>query len=326
ARARLRRGRGRARGRGVPAGGGGPGQRRHPAGTGRQRGRGGLAAGDRAPVGPAGVPGRVPAGAATGRHAAGHHAEPADVHAAEPADEPVPLPGARPGRAGHAAGGGRLRDHPAARGGGRGPDDRLRARRGQPRRLSRPRRGGGPADTVSGPEGTFCLVLHTHLPWVAHAGAWRRVFTLLDRLAAEGARDVLTLGVTPVLAAMLDDPYCLRELHTWTGSWQLRAVEAAPRLPELAGYEFRAATECLADLEDRWLTGGLSSVLRPLVDAGVVELLGGPATHPFQPLLMERFADAQLSTGLADARLRWGRPVTGIWAPECGYAPGMEHF
>ena len=139
---------------------------------------------------------------------------------------------------------------------------------------------------MSGPEGTFCLVLHTHLPWVAHAGAWpvgeewlhqaftgswRRVFTLLDRLAAEGARDVLTLGVTPVLAAMLDDPYCLRELHTWTGSWQLRAVEAAPRLPELAGYEFRAATECLADLEDRWLTGGLSSVLRPLVDAGVVE-------------------------------------------------------
>ena len=22
------------------------------------------------------------------------------------------------------------------------------------------------------PAGTFCLVLHTHLPWVAHAGAW----------------------------------------------------------------------------------------------------------------------------------------------------------
>ena len=63
---------------------------------------------------------------------------------------------------------------------------------------------------------------------------------LLDRLAAEGARDVLTLGVTPVLAAMLDDPYCLRELHTWAGNWQLRAVEAAARLPELAGYEFRA--------------------------------------------------------------------------------------
>ena len=192
---------------------------------------------------------------------------------------------------------------------------------------------------TAAPVGTFCLVLHTHLPWVAHAGAWpvgeewlhqaftgswRRVFALLDRLAAEGARDVLTLGVTPVLAAMLDDPYCLRELHTWAGNWQLRAEEAAPRLPAQAGYEFRAATECLADLESRWLTGGLSSVLRPLVDSGVVELLGGPATHPFLPLLDRRVAAGALAIGLDDARLRLGRAPAGIWVPECGHAPGQE--
>jgi 1,4-alpha-glucan branching enzyme len=194
---------------------------------------------------------------------------------------------------------------------------------------------------MSEPEGTFCLVLHTHLPWVAHAGtwpvgeewlhqaftgSWRRVLALLGRLAAEGARDVLTLGVTPVLAAMLDDPYCLRELHTWAGGWQLRAVEAAPRLPELAAYEFRAATDCLADLEDRWLTGGLSAVLRPLVDAGVVELLGGPATHPFLPLLEPRVAAGALAVGLDDARLRLGRAPAGIWVPECGHAPGQEEL
>jgi 1,4-alpha-glucan branching enzyme len=189
------------------------------------------------------------------------------------------------------------------------------------------------------PEGTFCLVLHTHLPWVAHAGAWpvgeewlhqaftgswRRVLALLDTMAAEGARDVLTLGVTPVLAAMLDDPYCLRELHTWAGIWQLRAVEAQPRLPELARYEFRAATDCLADLEARWLAGGLSAVLRPLVDAGVVELLGGPATHPFLPLLDRRVAAGALAVGLADAALRLGTRPEGIWLPECGHSPGQE--
>jgi 1,4-alpha-glucan branching enzyme len=191
------------------------------------------------------------------------------------------------------------------------------------------------------PEGTFCLVLHTHLPWVAHAGAWpvgeewlhqaftgswRRVLALLDTLAAEGARDLLTLGVTPVLAAMLDDPYCLRELHTWAGGWQLRAVEAAPRLPELARYEFRAATACLADLEARWLTGGLSAVLRPLVDAGVVELLGGPATHPFLPLLERRVAAGALAVGLDDATLRLGGRPEGIWVPECGHTPGQEEL
>ena len=193
--------------------------------------------------------------------------------------------------------------------------------------------------------GTCCVVLHTHLPWVAHAGAWpvgeewlhqaftgswRRVLALLDRLAEAGAREVLTLGVTPVVAAMLDDPYCLRELHTWAGGWQLRAEGLAarqePHLRELAAYEFRAATRCLADLEDRWLTGGLSAVLRPLADAGVVELLGGPATHPFLPLLDPRVATAQLAVGLDDARVRLGSAPAGIWAPECGYAPGLERL
>src|SRR5674536_298211 len=98
---------------------------------------------------------------------------------------------------------------------------------------------------------------------------------------------------TPVLAAMLDDPYCLRELHAWLGGWQLRAEELAGRreahLGALAGAEFRTATAALADFESRWRHGG-SPVLRRLVDAGVVELLGGPATHPFQPLLDPRVA------------------------------------
>ncbi len=193
------------------------------------------------------------------------------------------------------------------------------------------------------PIGTFCLVLHTHLPWVAHngtwpvgeewlhqafTGSWRRVLTMLDGLAGHGYTDVLTLGVTPVVAAMMDDPYCLQQIHGWAGRWQLRAAELAQRsdFAELARWEFREASACLADLEARWRTGGLSAVLRPLVDGGVIELLSGPATHPFLPLLTERFAAAQLRTGLTDARLRIGRQVSGIWAPECGYAPGMADF
>lgn len=191
--------------------------------------------------------------------------------------------------------------------------------------------------------GRFSLVLHTHLPWVAHqgtwpvgeewlhqafTGSWRRVLRVLETLGEHGYRDVATLGITPVVAAMLDDPYCLSELHSWAGRWQLRAEELAtrPELRALAEHERREALACLADLEQRWLTGGLSAVLRPLVSTGVVELLSGPATHPFQPLLTERFAAAQLSTGLADAQLRFGDRPSGIWAPECGYAPGMEDF
>jgi 1,4-alpha-glucan branching enzyme len=196
--------------------------------------------------------------------------------------------------------------------------------------------------TPRAPVGTFALVLHTHLPWLPHAGtwpvgeewlhqaftgSWRRLVVLLEELAAEGRRDVLTLGITPTVAAMLDDPYCLRELHTWAGYWQLRAELLAgrsePHLRTLATHEFHEATACLEDLESRWLRGG-SAVLRPLVDSGTVELLGGPATHPFQPLLDDRVQRFALRTGLDDARLRFGAAPAGIWAPECGYTPGLE--
>jgi len=195
------------------------------------------------------------------------------------------------------------------------------------------------------PIGSFCLVLHSHLPWLAHHGSWPvgeewlyqawahsylPVLDMLDRFADEGRTDVLTLGVTPVLAAQLDDPYALRALHDWLGNWRLRAEYAAgrwrggdPLLCDVASAEFRAASRAIEAFETRW-RHGFSPVLRPLLDAGVLELLGGPATHPFQPLLRPELRDFALRLGLDDTRLRTGLRPAGIWAPECGYAPGME--
>ena len=194
------------------------------------------------------------------------------------------------------------------------------------------------ADARGGPVGTFCLVLHSHLPWLAHHGRWPvgeewlyqswahaylPVLDVVRRLAVEGRRDLLTLGVTPVLAAQLDDPHCLRGAHAWLGGWLLRAHSAAPRLPALAAHEHRSATAALATFETHWRHGA-SPLLRALADADAVELLGGPATHPFGPLLLPEVRAFALDTGLADAALRLGARPTGIWAPECGYAPGME--
>jgi 1,4-alpha-glucan branching enzyme len=181
--------------------------------------------------------------------------------------------------------------------------------------------------------GTFCLVLHSHLPWVAHHGrwpvgeewlyqAWAQSYlplaATLRELAAEGREELLTLGVTPVLAAQLDDPHCLSGAHAWLETWRLRAHEAAPRLPDLAADEHGRATAALTEFETHWRHGA-SPVLRALP----VELLGGPATHPFGPLLDPRVRTFGLRAGLADARLRHGARPAGIWAPECGYRPGM---
>ena len=192
------------------------------------------------------------------------------------------------------------------------------------------------------PVGTFCLVLHTHLPWLAHHGAWPvgeewlhqawatsylPVVEVLERLAAEGRTDQLTLGVTPVVHAQLDDPWFGREFHTWLGFWATRAEGLAthrdPALRATGHREYAAAQRALDAFGSRW-SAGLSPVLRPLVDSGTVELLGGPATHPFQPLLDRSWQRFALRTGLDDAVLRTGHRPEGIWAPECGYRPGIE--
>ncbi len=188
---------------------------------------------------------------------------------------------------------------------------------------------------MSEPVGTFCLVLHSHLPWLAHHGRWPvgeewlyqawahsylPVAQVLRRLAAEGRTDLLTLGVTPVLAAQLDDPHTLRGMHDWLGDWQLRAAQAGPAL---GAHEHRAAAAALADFARSWRHGG-SPVLRELSGSGAVELLGGPLAHPFAPLLDPRLRAFSLEQGLADAHTRWGTRPQGIWAPECAYAPGME--
>jgi 1,4-alpha-glucan branching enzyme len=192
---------------------------------------------------------------------------------------------------------------------------------------------------VTEPVGTFCVVLHSHLPWLAHHGRWPvgeewlyqswahaylPVLDVVRRLADEGRTELLTLGVTPVLAAQLDDPHCLHGLHAWLGGWQLRAHGAAPRLPDVAAYEHRRACAALELFERDWRHGA-SPVLRGLADAGALEPLGGPATHPFGPLLQPVVRAFALEVGLTDATIRLGTRPAGIWAPECGYAPGMEH-
>lgn len=195
---------------------------------------------------------------------------------------------------------------------------------------------------TSGSVGTLTLVLHAHLPWVAHhgtwpvgeewlhqawAGSWAPLLAALERLGEEGARDLLSLGVTPVLAAQLDDPWCVGEHERWLGLWRLRAEGLAARrdpvLADVAAEQFAAASSALDRHASAWASGA-SPLLRRLADAGVVEVLGGPLTHPVLPLLDPDVAALALTAGLDDAAVRLGHRPRGIWLPECAHAPELE--
>ncbi|MCC5947913.1 MAG: DUF1957 domain-containing protein, partial [Nitriliruptoraceae bacterium] len=191
--------------------------------------------------------------------------------------------------------------------------------------------------------GEVALVLHTHLPYLKHHGvwpvgeewlfqawaaSWLPVTRMLERLAADGHRQVLTLGITPMVAHQVGDARLARDLGTWIGGQVWRSEEQRwhthlPReiraLSSFFWRRFARIGEYHAEVQQR---GGLLAVWRELEERGVIELLGGPATHPYLPLQPDpALIDAQLEVGLT-AHERWaGRRPSGLWAPEMGYRP-----
>jgi 1,4-alpha-glucan branching enzyme len=199
---------------------------------------------------------------------------------------------------------------------------------------------------VSRDPGEVALVLHTHLPYVANhgvwpvgeewlfqvwGGSWLPVTGLLQRLADEGHRDVLTLGVTPMVAHQVADPRLARDLGTWLGGQMWRSEEQrwhdwmGPEVQALAPFHWRTFADLLALHEAVQAQGGLLAVWADLADRGVIELLGGPATHPYLPLQTDpALVDAQLAVGLAHHASWAGAAPTGLWPPELGYRPAGQ--
>jgi 1,4-alpha-glucan branching enzyme len=192
---------------------------------------------------------------------------------------------------------------------------------------------GVPADTT----GRIAFVLHSHLPWVLGHGGWPvgeewlyqafahsylPLFQTLARLGEKGFRNIASLGITPILAAQLDDPRALSGCDSWLHNWQLRALDL-PKNHPLRGYELDQAQSTLENFR-RHFSRGASPRIRSLIDARVVEFLGGPATHPFTPGLNPNIAEMALRVGLDDAARRYGTSPKGIWVPECAYCLGQE--
>ncbi len=188
-------------------------------------------------------------------------------------------------------------------------------------------------------------MLHGHLPWVRRHGTYPcgeewlyqtvsesvlPLLGVLERLAADGQRDVLTLGLTPVLAEQLADRYLLDELHGWLGRRLLDLQGTVSRSPgwdrahlgDTWSHHWQRQAALLAQVEGGLLATGLVAPFAALARAGVVQLLGGPATHPYLPLLADAATiRGQLADGLATSRRLTGLPARGVWTPECAYRP-----
>lgn len=194
--------------------------------------------------------------------------------------------------------------------------------------------------------GRLAIVLHSHSPWLLGYGTWpvgeewlRQAWAhsylpltaMLRSRAERGHTGMLTLGITPVLAAQWDEPSSVADQSRWIEDWRVRAtgkaIEAS-RSRDLAARtdarrQFELADAAAREFTTHWRSGG-SAALRPLADHGAIEVLGGPMTHTFTPHLLDPIAELAFASGLTDSAIRLGTRPRGIWIPECAYRPGME--
>jgi len=196
--------------------------------------------------------------------------------------------------------------------------------------------------------GRFVLVLHTHLPWLKHAGTWPfgeewlfqawgesylPILHALETQHHKGHNSLLTLGLTPLITAQMADPGLLERFETWLQNGMLRCETLMANAGRERG-EFadrrrvgRFLWEGYHDTLEQFRGNNreLLPSFRRAVCNGTVELLGGPLSHPYLALHDDTTARAQVRLGLDETERLLGIRPRGIWLPECAYRPGIEN-
>ena len=191
--------------------------------------------------------------------------------------------------------------------------------------------------------GSFCLVLHGHMPYVLRHGAWPHGEDWLYEAAAETylpllrvideCQDLkgnprLTIGLTPVLLEQLAHEDFKRGFEEYL----LDRIERA----RSDRNDFQRQGELhLVYLATRWetfyqalaeqflaLRRDIPIAFAERAGKGSVQLLTSIATHAYTPLLLEDSSiRAQVRAGVNSSRRILGLSPKGMWLPECAYRP-----
>lgn len=198
------------------------------------------------------------------------------------------------------------------------------------------------------PNSYFSLVLHAHLPYVRHpehpeffeerwffealTESYIPILSVIDGWITDGIDFRLTVGLTPTLVSMLDDPL-LRERYVRHLDRLIRLAEQeSTRLRYHTDFGptarfYRARLEAVrANFLDR-IGGDVVGQFRKLQDAGRVEIMTSAATHAYLPHLRHTpsAVRAQVRLGVETYRRFLGRDPLGFWLPECAYYPGLDN-
>ena len=196
-------------------------------------------------------------------------------------------------------------------------------------------------------KGYLCIVLHAHLPFVRHpefddfleedwlyeaiTETYVPLLQMMERLDQAGVDWRLTMSVTPTLAAMLSDPLLqcryVRHINNLIhlAEKEIQRTRWQPEFNRLARMYYDRFTGC-RDVFVTQYQHNLVNGFRRFFESGRLELITCAATHGFLPLMTVNWnaVRAQIEIGCREFARHFGRRPTGIWLPECGYAPGIE--
>lgn len=189
------------------------------------------------------------------------------------------------------------------------------------------------------------FVLHTHLPYVLHHGAWPHgsdwlceaaaecylpLIGMCDRLLEDGIRPGITFDISPILCEQLAhknfqdlfERYCREHAELASADAGIFVEQGAEpeRLAMAATWKhwYTDTAERFVEVYDRDIIGQF----RRLQDAGAIEVMTCGATHGYFPLLAEDASiERQVGIAVRAHHRHFDRNPRGIWLPECAYRP-----
>ncbi len=195
-------------------------------------------------------------------------------------------------------------------------------------------------------KGYLAFVLHSHLPYVIGHGRWPHgaewlheataetyipLINIFNRLASEGIRPAVTIGITPVLQEQLRDPRFKTEFKDYVKNKIQSAEEDAKTFSRLGFSNREKVARMWVDFYSKTLEffesiqGDLLSEFKRLQDEGLIEIITSAATHGYLPLLLkDESVEIQIKVGKEAYFRNLGRQPSGIWPPELAYRPAYR--
>jgi 1,4-alpha-glucan branching enzyme len=188
----------------------------------------------------------------------------------------------------------------------------------------------------------FSLMLHAHIPYCRKSGVWPAgeewlfeamhetyipLLSMLRRFQQQNQRPRIMIGIVPILAEQLADPYMNERFCGYMedkirrSEWDMNRFDTNPAQKAVASYYRDYYIQSFEAYKHHFFRN-LLGTFKWLQEEKVIELLTSGATHGFLPLMeCDSAIFSQIQLGVQTYEKYFGCKPRGIWLPECAYRP-----